>query len=387
MRGFQFNRPYGTRRLLEGTIIPSTEVLGYFRTSLRDIGVRSCGSSIRCGTSKRNHHESSQCDFSESEQTIEEARAIAQRTLEPDDNLMVSILSHHAGLLKDMSRFEEAIPIWERTLEIRRNADEPSATDISYNLNALAILYKNTNQLDRAAEYYAQALDMQIELFSERHPATLATMTNFGKFQNQRGELEDAQRIMTRSLQLHREVLGAHHRGTLITQAETAVIYRKLKRYDDSEALYLDAITLAKEHYSPDFIFTLSIMNDLAVLYNEIDRTEQAYELINEVVNRAVAALGPEHLYLGFYIRNRGKFQQKLDHYDEAEADLTRAFEILETAIGIDNGETQYVIEQLVNLYESWHTSAPEAGHDAQAVEWKSRLAQPADPAPPENPG
>ncbi len=128
-------------------------------------------------------------------------------------------------------------------------------------------------------------------------------------------------------------------------------------------------------------------MNDLAVLYNEIDRTEQAFELIKEVVDRAEKALGADHLYLGFYIRNRAKFNQKLDHFDEAEADLTRAFEIIETAIGIDNGETQYAVELLVSLYESWHTSAPEAGHDVQAAEWKNRLATPADPVPPETPG
>ena len=105
-----------------------------------------------------------------------------------------------------------------------------------------------------------------------------------------------------------------------------------------------------------------------------------------KAIDRAAEALGADHLYLGYYLRNRGKFNRKLDHFDEAEADLTRAFVILETTLGIDHNETQFVIKQLLDLYETWHHSNPEAGHDVQAADWKSRLATPADTPTPNLP-
>jgi len=65
-----------------------------------------------------------------------------------------------------------------------------------------------------------------------------------------------------------------------------------------------------------------------------------------------------------------------LDRYNEAEADLVEAYEILMGSVGPENEYTIGVVESFADLYTAWHEAEPDKGYDAKAAEWRAKLEE-----------
>ena len=73
-----------------------------------------------------------------------------------------------------------------------------------------------------------------------------------------------------------------------------------------------------------------------------------------------------------------------LKRYDEAEAALLEAHEILKSAQGANHEQTTEAVGALAELYDAWHAAEPGEGHDAKATEWRVKLpdTDPDSPSP-----
>ena len=75
-----------------------------------------------------------------------------------------------------------------------------------------------------------------------------------------------------------------------------------------------------------------------------------------------------------------GAVMAALERFDRAEAELLEAQTIIEgpgipgwNPLALER-QTREVVESFADLYDAWHASEPDAGHDAEAEKWRSRL-------------
>ncbi len=66
-----------------------------------------------------------------------------------------------------------------------------------------------------------------------------------------------------------------------------------------------------------------------------------------------------------------------LERYDEAEAALLEAHEIMESARGEKPELATKVVKALADLYEFWDTAEPDVGYAAKAADWRVKLPDP----------
>ena len=64
-----------------------------------------------------------------------------------------------------------------------------------------------------------------------------------------------------------------------------------------------------------------------------------------------------------------------MERFEQAEAELVEAQEILAAALGPGHARTNRTIKALIELYDAWHAAEPDQGHDAKAAEWRAKLA------------
>ena len=82
-------------------------------------------------------------------------------------------------------------------------------------INQLGRLLKAQGQLDEARPLLEEALRVRREVLGDRHPDTLGSISNLGSLLKAQGKLDKARPLYEEALQACREVLGDRHPNTL----------------------------------------------------------------------------------------------------------------------------------------------------------------------------
>jgi tetratricopeptide (TPR) repeat protein len=79
-------------------------------------------------------------------------------------------LTNIAGCYQFLRRYDEAIPLYRRALEIYEDLLGPIHADVAVTTNDLAVLYFTTGNTDQAEKLYKKALHVYEKIFGPHHP-------------------------------------------------------------------------------------------------------------------------------------------------------------------------------------------------------------------------
>lgn len=114
--------------------------------------------------------------------------------------------------------------------------------------------------------------------------------------------------------------------------------------------------------------------SSLGDLYTKLGRCDEAEPLLAQAAAGA-RIVRPEGPWRGAsFLLGHGVCLSALERYDEAEAALLEAHEIMESALGAQHERTTKVVKALADLYKSWDAADPGKGYDAKAAEWGAKL-------------
>ncbi len=83
---------------------------------------------------------------------------------------MAGSLTNIAGCYQFLRRYDEAIPLYRRALEIYEDLLGPIHADVAVTTNDLAVLYFTTGNTDQAEKLYKKALHVYEKIFGPHHP-------------------------------------------------------------------------------------------------------------------------------------------------------------------------------------------------------------------------
>ncbi|ESA37998.1 kinesin light chain 1, partial [Leptolyngbya sp. Heron Island J] len=83
----------------------------------------------------------------------------------------------------EQGRYEEAEPLYQRSLGIREEQLGPQHPDVVTSLNNLAGLYQEQGRYEEAEPLYQQALAILEERLGSQHPNTVAVRENLEALQ------------------------------------------------------------------------------------------------------------------------------------------------------------------------------------------------------------
>ena len=200
-----------------------------------------------------------------------------------------------AGAYCDAGRLDDAITLYEETLEDRTRILGARHPNTMASRNNLAGAYCDAGRLDEAIPLYEQTLKDNSRLLGAHHPITLISRSNLAGAYQDAGRLDDAITLYEETLEDRTRILGPHHPDTLISRNNLAYAHEESGRLDEAIPLYEQTLEDFENLLGPSHPNTLTSRNNLAYAYQAADRLHEAITLYEQNLKDFTRILGPHH--------------------------------------------------------------------------------------------
>lgn len=265
-----------------------------------------------------------------------------------DNAARPSILDSVGRTLQAAGRPNLAEPCLARAFAMRRTDLGENNPATWQSAHALAMLFDEQGELDRAAALAREAMEHQTRLLGAIHDDTLSTTLLYGLIQaRQPGHASEGLALMEQTLDAARRAWGSESSRVAILESNIAGRYKSADRPDLALPLYEHALAVLRAILGEDDPETLSVGSNLAGLHSQTGDPARAREILLDIVPRCIAVLGETNPQTLRAMNNLGAASELVDRLDEAERWYRAA---LDAQRGIFDANHPDVITTMSNL-------------------------------------
>jgi tetratricopeptide (TPR) repeat protein len=317
-------------------------------------------------------------------------------------------------ILYMQGRLSEVEPYFLESLQTRRRVLGSDHKDTLSSLNNMGVLLQDQGKLSEAETYYREALEKYRVVLGDEHPNTLSSIANMGNLLEAQGKLDEAEPYFRESLEKSRRLLGAEHPDTLSSISDMGELLHDQGRFAEAEPYYREALDERRSLLGAESPETLSSIANMAALLTDQGKLDAADSYAVEALDKSRRIIGEEHpetlnmtisvgalrvaqgryadavellsavetasraAFTGGYayrtaklLTELGKSRAALADFPGAQANLTEAHAIFQTAPGPTSRDMRACVQALAKLYADWASAEPGGDHLAQAEKWQ----------------
>ncbi|WP_419548321.1 CHAT domain-containing protein [Microcystis sp.] len=249
----------------------------------------------------------------------------------PQDKLAeAERLTQQVIQLYQQGKYNEAIPLAEQALAIRKQQLGDNHPDTATSLNNLAALYESQGRYSEAEPLYKQALAIRKQQLGDNHPDTAQSLNNLAELYESQGRYSEAEPLYKEALAIRKQQLGDNHPSTASSLNNLAVLYESQGRYSEAEPLYKQALAIWKQQLGDNHPLTATSLNNLAGLYRVQGRYSEAEPLYKQALAIRKQQLGDNHPNTATGLINLAVFYQSQDDIPQAINYLTQGLAVEE---------------------------------------------------------
>jgi tetratricopeptide (TPR) repeat protein len=289
----------------------------------------------------------------------QEALPLAQRALEIREKILgpehpdtITSLNNLAYLYKITGAYAQALPLYQRALQIREKTLGPEHPEVGTSLNNLAMLYEAMGAYEQALPLLHRALQVIEKSRGPEHSFTGQSYFNLAALYQTLGDYEKALPLFQRALMIIEKVHGPEHPVTATSLGHLAGFYELMGLYEKALPLYQRALAIREKVQGPEHPDTAASLSDLAPLFFSMARNKQARLLLQRALKIREKALGPEHPDTAASLSDLAVLYDSIGAYDQALPLFQRALKIREKVLGPEHRGTADSLEYLATLYK-----------------------------------
>jgi tetratricopeptide (TPR) repeat protein len=182
---------------------------------------------------------------------IARALEIREKTLGPEDPLVAEALNSLAGIYRAKGDHVKAEPIYQRALAIRETAMGAEHPDVATSLNNLAIVYWTRADYAKAEPLHQRALAIREKVLGEEHPDVAASLNNLANIYLTKGDYARAEPLYQRALAIRETALGAEDPDLAASLTNLGNLNWIKGDYRRAEPLYQRALAINQKALGP----------------------------------------------------------------------------------------------------------------------------------------
>jgi tetratricopeptide (TPR) repeat protein len=129
-----------------------------------------------------------------------------------------------AGVLEAQGKFEEALELYQKSLNTKIQAVGPSHVSVAMTYGNIGNIYNRLGQLEKALEMHQKDLEIKLKTVGPSHVSVADTKYNIALAQIKQGNKANAQNSFQEAGLIYSQIYGAEHRMTVqaLEQAKRA---------------------------------------------------------------------------------------------------------------------------------------------------------------------
>ncbi len=283
----------------------------------------------------------------------EQALAIRRKVLGQDHPSVATSLNNLAALYESQGRYREVEPLYRKALEMRQRLLGNEHPDVAASLNNLAALYALQGRYSEAEAFYRKALEMNKRLLSSEHPNMAASLNNLALLYDSQGRYSEAEPLFRQTLEMRQRLLGKEHPSVAISLNNLALSYTQQGRYSEAEPLFRQTLEMRQRLLGKEHPSVATSLNNLAFLYASQGRYSEAEPLYRKVLEMRQRLLGNEHPDIAASLNNLAGLYYSQRRYSEAESLFRQALEMNKRLLGNEHPSVANSLNNLALWYAS----------------------------------
>lgn len=264
--------------------------------------------------------------------------------------LMADLLSRTGWYLDCECQFGDSQPLYERAIEIYRQAEGEDSSDLMINMDRLGWNSMRQGHMTEAANMYQDLFSRMCTIQGEDHDDTLACQRNYGVALLKDGRYDQGIVMLEQACEKQRSILGDDNPRTHSTMRKVADAYMQQGKLDD--AIELLEIVYSSSKSDPRGTFN-SVQCDLGWAYCLKNRLSEGISLLENARRLQANSLGEENMDTLRSARHLACAYVLQGNLIQGTGLLERTCESQKKQLGIDNEETLLTMRYLVGVYES----------------------------------
>jgi eukaryotic-like serine/threonine-protein kinase len=260
--------------------------------------------------------------------TLNEAVALHSSADVPKAEL-ASTLSELANSHFYAGHYKESEALNKQVLEMQRQLygdRHPLVADTLINLGAIQL---DLGNYPEAEHYDRQALDITRGWYGDDHPETASALTILGRALVSEGRLDEATKMLQDALHIQEHVYGKVHPRVASALNELGRTAKAQGKYTDAEAIFVRMTNIYRSVYGDNHYLIGISLSNLGSVYFEQGKFGKSETIFRDVVVRFTNALSPEHLNTAIARVKLGRALLRQKRFKEAEAESRAGYEIL----------------------------------------------------------
>ena len=284
---------------------------------------------------------------------FEKALNIIAHAESPDIQEVARIQNNIANIYLGQKKFEEAILLHEQNLSIKRNAKHPNQPSIARTLNNLGAVYLKQKKQDKAKTLFEEALQIRRSSLPPSHPSIAESLDNLSRAYTLNGQHEAAIPFSLEALQILRHSLPPAHPRIAGCLLHTANRYQALGDLQKIEALYKDALDIYRSSLPPNHATTAEALHSLAGLYKTQGLLENAKALYLESLEIHRNCLPQSQSNIATNLGNLASVYTALKQQDNAETAYEEAISIYRQSSPINHTAISKCLFNIAMLFKN----------------------------------
>jgi tetratricopeptide (TPR) repeat protein len=235
-------------------------------------------------------------------------------------------------------KYEEAGALWKNALNTAEKLG-PNDLKVAQTINQMTHLFVHEKKYEEAVPLLKRALDIRMKALGENNMLTAENLGNLALVDHKLGDDLEAEKLYQRALEIKEKKLGDRSPSVAITKTNLANLYAEMKNFSEAKTLYMDALAIDEKAYGGNHEEVANDTLNLGILLYSCNHPQDALEYLQRSVkiNETTAAPGEAQVRALHYI---GLCQAMLKSPAEAEKSYKQALAVQEAIKGKGHPDT-----------------------------------------------
>jgi serine/threonine-protein kinase len=265
-----------------------------------------------------------------------------------------SVMNTLAMSLEEVGEKEAAYDLYYRIIEIRRDLPD-QGSNLSVNLNNLAILLQEDGKLEEADALFSEAVELVDEIYGFEHPFMAYTLNGYSGVHQDRGDFESAEEDLQNALKIGRAVFPENHPFNAVVLHNLGSLFEDMESYTDAANYFEQGLALRRQNLPENHPDIATSLFSLGTSFIHLEQPSKAEPILREALQIRQSIYEEEDWRVALVKSGLGRALLHQQKFDDAAQYVFPAHAILLESLGDENS---HVIASSKDIAEyQQHTS------------------------------